>query len=267
MGGRVNAPDAKDMPGAVYAGAVVHRRARPKRHALRYEVFSLLVDLDRLDELDRRLRLFSVGRFNLFSLMRQDFGPHDGSDLAAFVRARARRAGLREEVARIRMLAYPRILGYAFNPITVYFLDNAAGETVMLLYEVSNTFGEHHFYHGLATDPEAPEIRHEAAKALYVSPFNTLEGRYRFAVRPPGERVFVGVTLTTGEGGLLTAYFNAARRPLTDGTLFGLALAYPFMTAKVTAGIHWEALLLWLKGVRPTLRLRRERRARRPAPR
>lgn len=241
--------------GAVYVGDVVHKRSRPKRHALRYRVFSMLFDLDKLDSLDQKLRLFSLNRFNFVSLRTSDFGARDSSSIAQFIRRKAQAAGV-GPVARVRMLAYPRLLGFAFNPITVYFCENATGETIFIAYEVSNTFGEHHFYQAVvhATDGV---IGHQARKAFYVSPFNTLEGTYRFSVRAPASNVFIGITLSTGEGGLLTAYFDGEQRPLTDTTLAKLLLAYPFMTAKVVAGIHWEALLLWLKGVPPTLNLRR----------
>ena len=243
------------MPGAVYVGDVVHKRVRPKRHSLRYRVFSMLVDLDQLDVLDEKLRFFSLNRFNLVSLVTRDFGARDGSSIATFMRAKAAEAGV-HDIARIRMLAYPRLLGFAFNPITVYYCEDAQGVVRFMAYEVSNTFGEHHFYQAGVT-PQDGEIRHEASKALYVSPFNTMEGTYRFAVRPPAETVFMGITLSDAEGGLMTAWFEGERRPLSDATLLKLLLAYPFMTAKVVAGIHWEALLLWLKGVPPTLKLRR----------
>src|SRR6218665_1355139 len=142
MGGGIDQPDSL---GALYVGDVVHKRARPKRHSLRYRVFSMLVDLDRLDSLHEKLRFFSLNRFNLVSLVTRDFGPRDGSSIAAFIRRKAAAAGV-TDVARIRMLAYPRLLGFAFNPITVYFCEDTAGVVRFLAYEVSNTFGEHHFY-------------------------------------------------------------------------------------------------------------------------
>jgi DUF1365 family protein len=242
--------------GTIYVGDVVHRRLRPKAHKLRYRVFSMLVDLDRVDALDNGLRLFSINRFNVFSLHFKDFGPRDGTSLAAFARQRASAAGIATPIASVRMLAYPRIFGYAFNPLTVYYLDDAAGRTVMLIYEVRNTFGEHHFYDApVAID--GPQIEQSAAKAFYVSPFNSVEGDYRFTIRPPGEGVFTGIVLTTAEGPLLSAWFEGKRRALNDRELLKLVLAYPLMTTKVVVGIHWEALLLWLKGIPLTLWQRR----------
>jgi len=255
MGSRVTAA------GAIYVGDVVHKRARPKKHALRYRVFSMLVDLDQLESIDQELRLFSLNRLNFVSLFTRDFGPRDGTSLADFIRARARVAGV-ENIARVRMLAYPRIANFSFNPLTIYFCDDATGQTRFITYEVSNTFGEHHFYDA-AVEAIAGEIQHDAKKAFYVSPFNTLEGNYRFTVRSPGEKVFMGITLSTDEGGLLTAYFDGEQRPLSDRTLIKLLLAYPFMTVKVVLGIHWEALLLWAKGVPTTLEFRRQLNSRR----
>ncbi|MCS6762351.1 MAG: DUF1365 family protein [Candidatus Devosia symbiotica] len=141
--GRSIGPD-QHAQGAIYVDEVVHKRVRPRRHALRYRVFSILVDLDQLEALNPRLRFFSLNRFNIVSLVTRDFGPRDGANIAAFIRAKAAAAG-GGEIACIRMLAYSRLLGFAFNPIMIYFCDDATGATWFLAYEVSNTFGKHHF--------------------------------------------------------------------------------------------------------------------------
>jgi DUF1365 family protein len=247
MGGRV------EEDGALYAGDVVHKRARPKRHSLRYSTVSLLVDLDRLDELDGRLSLFSVNRFNLFSLRLGDFGPRDGTPLRDFLASKAKAAGVGERVTRVRMLCYPRIVGLGFNPLTVYYLDDEAGRTLMLVYEVHNTFGERHFYDAVVETAGGVIADHSLAKAFYVSPFNTVGGTYRFSVRPPGDAVFTGITLSDESGGLVTAYHCADRQALSDASLLRLAAAQPWAGVKVVAAIYWEALRLWLKGIPHTL--------------
>lgn len=260
MGRRIDQP----QDGALYVGHVVHKRARPKRHSLRYGVFAVLVDLDAVEAIGRRLRLFSVNRFNLFSLYAKDFGPVGAPPSLTNVKRRAEAMGLGDRVERISMLCYPRLLGFAFNPLTVYYLKDVGGRVIMLVYEVHNTFGERHFYDAVVEETADVLITHSLPKAFYVSPFNSLGGSYRFAVRPPAETVFTGITLSDAEGGLVTAYFEGERRALTDMQLLKLAVVYPFMTAKVVAGIYWEALRLWLKGVPLTLHLRRAPPAPRP---
>ena len=244
-------------PCCLYLGEVAHRRARPKRHALHYSVFMMLLDVEQLEAISARFRLFSVGRFNLFSLLPGDVGTGHGIPLGARLRQKAEAAGIGDRVARIRMLCFPRLFGYAFNPLTTYYLEDAEGRLLMVLFEVHNTFGEQHVYEAMIDLPEADTHRLEMPKCFYVSPFNTLAGDYRFVVRPPGEEVLTAITLTDSDGPLLTAHFRGRRREMTDGALVRLAIAYPLMTLKVIAGIHWEALRLWLKGVPTTLKFRR----------
>lgn len=264
--GRAIATADETEAGALYCGDVFHRRVRPKKHCLRYRMFAFLVDLDRLDVLDRGLRLFSVDRFNLFSFHRADYGPRDGSSIGRFVRERAARAGLAVPVARIRMLAYPRLLGYVFNPLTTYFLEDRHGRLVMIVYEVHNTFKEVHFYDCPVTQTAEGVADHEVEKAFFVSPFNGLDGTYRFSIRPPGRDVFLGIVYRTDAGPVLTASFYGGRRALTDRALVKVALEYPIATVKVVVGIHWEALLLWLKGVPPRLGVRRKQQAEKAGP-
>lgn len=235
---------------AIYRGEVVHERRRPKHHKLRYRVFSLLVDLDDLPSLSRRLRLFSHNRFNLFSMHDGDYGPGDGRPLAGHMRDLLKRAGLEEYGHRILLLSYPRMLGYVFNPLSVYFCCDAAGRVGTIAYEVSNTFGERKTYLLASNHDEARETLYQAcAKSFYVSPFNTDRGTYSFHIHPPDDRVTIGVALRDPDGPLMRAHFTGTRYPLSDRTLAGLALRNPVMTWKVIGGIHWEAFRLWRKGV------------------
>ena len=238
---------------ALYVGRVMHQRLRPKRHRLGYRVYSLLVDLDDLPALDARLRFFSLNRFNLFSLHERDHGAGDDG-LRAHVERQLRTAGLPTGGA-IRLLTMPRILGYAFNPISVYFCDDAAGELRALLYEVNSTFGERHSYL-IEVDPAergAPILHQRCAKRLHVSPFLAMDMHYEFRVAPPSvdrDDVSLGVAAHDAQGAVLAARLDATRRPLRDAALLRVFLTHPLLTLKVVGAIHWEALRLWLKGVR-----------------
>lgn len=238
------------MNSALYAGHVMHQRLRPLRHSLRYRVFSLLVDLDELPALAARLRLFSLDRFNLFSIHRRDHGAGDPDGPRAHVERQLRAAGL-PVGGRIRLLAMPRILGYAFNPLAVYFCHAPDGTLQAILYEVNNTFGERHSYL-LPTGPEQDThwIEQRCDKRMHVSPFLPLDMHYRFRVRPPAEQLSIGVQTHDAQGPVLLARLDACRRPLTDGALLRAFCTHPLLTLKVIGAIHWEALKLWLKGAR-----------------
>lgn len=245
---------------AVYCGEVVHERQRPKRHKLRYRVFSMLIDLDRLPALNKRLRLFSHNRFNLFSFHDRDHGPGDGTDLASHIRSLLARAGLQAFGERILLLSYPRMLGYVFNPLSVYFCFDETGRAGAVAYEVNNTFHERKTYLLAASNNgDGPNLYQTCDKSFHVSPFNTQRGVYSFHIQPPEARVAIGVALRDSDGPLLRAHFAGQRESVSDKALLMLALRYPLMTMKVIAGIHFEAFRLWWKGV-PLVR-------RQPAPR
>ena len=234
------------MISALYAGQVIHSRLRPKRHRLAYRVFSLLLDLDELDALDARLRLFGHNRPALFSFHDADHGAGDGR-LREWVAGQLASAGIGLADPRIRVLCYPRILGYVFNPLTVWFCYD--GEALRaILHEVHNTFGERRTY-AIGVDPGDGPVRQSCGKALYVSPFAPMDCVYRFHIEPPAGRVTIRIDETDAAGPLLTASFSGTRRALDDGALLGALFAYPLMTLKVTAAIHWEALRLWAKGI------------------
>lgn len=233
--------------GALYLGRVTHRRLRPVSHRFAYRVFSLLVDVDRLDALARRLRWFSRGRFNLFSFHDRDYGDGAG-DVAEWVRAALREAGL-PAGGRVLLLCYPRMLGYAFNPLAVYYCHDEGGRLGAIIYEVRNTFGGKHCYL-IPVRGRGDIIRQDADKVFHVSPFMAMETRYRFRLSPPGDDIAVVIRQTDGEGPIFNAAFAGRRATLDDAALLRAFCAYPLMTLKVIAGIHFEALRLLLKGMR-----------------
>ncbi len=235
---------------AIWVGTVVHKRLRPKQHSLRYSVFSLLLDVDRIDETARGCRLFSRNRWNAISFFDVDHGPPGTSDVAAHARALFNDGGIELGAdTRILLLSYPRVLGYVFNPLSVYFAVDRDGDIAGLIYEVNNTWGERHSYVVPAGKPRNGVYAHEVTKHMFVSPFIEEKGHYTFRVSAAADELVVAVMVHDREGPLLKTYFKARAKSFGDRALSTLLLRFPLMTMKVTAGIHLEALRLWLKGV------------------
>lgn len=237
---------------ALYFGEVMHKRLRPFVHAFRYRVFSLYIDLDELEACDRDLRFFSHNRWNLVSLHDRDHGPRDGTPLRPWIDAQLAAAGIDLAGGAVRLLCFPRILGYVFSPLSIWFCHHADGSLRAVLYEVRNTFGGKHGY----LIPAAPEqaggapIMQSADKRFYVSPFIAMDSRYHFRLAVPGERLGIAIRQEVPQGGQLIARQTGRRRPLSDASLLRAFIAYPLMTAKVIGAIHWQALRLWSKGAR-----------------
>ncbi len=235
---------------ALYVGSVMHRRLRPRRHGLRYRLFWMLIDLDELDRLGKELRVFSRNRFNLVSFHDTDFGDGTAAPLRRQVEGLLAGAGLTDAAARIELFAMPRILGYAFNPLSVWFCRDRDDALRAVVYEVHNTFGERHSY-VLRVDGESDQaLAQNTAKAFHVSPFLGMEMDYAFRVSPPGERVSVAIRGEDAGGPVIVAGLAGARRDLNDRALLRLLAAFPLMTLRVTAAIHWHALRMVLKGFR-----------------
>ena len=241
-----------DPAAALYFGDVMHARLKPMGHRFSYRVMSLLIDLDRLDEADRQSPLFAVNRAALYSFNEADHGERDGSPLRAYAQRCAAAHGIDLTGGRGLLLCYPRLFGYTFNPLSVYFCYRADGGLALIIYEVRNTFGELHCYVLPVQPGEISEagVRQQQDKLFYVSPFIEMAMRYRFRVSPPGASVKLRILETDHEGPLLSATFSGRRRGLTTAALLRSLFSLPLVTFKIVAAIHWEALRLWLKGAR-----------------
>jgi uncharacterized protein len=235
---------------ALYPARVMHRRHVKPFYRFVYRIFYVLVDIDRLDAIAAGSRWFSVDRFNLASLRRRDFGDQSG-DLRGWAERTLAAFNVRLAGGRIRMLALPRILGYGFNPITLWYCDHADGSPRAVIAEVHNTFGERHHY-VLASDgkPLAYDAVHAKEKCFHVSPFFDLVGRYHFTLSSPDDRLRVLIHETRDDAPLMDATLAAERHDFTDRILLSHILRMPWMTVKVALGIHWEALKLWLRGAK-----------------
>jgi uncharacterized protein len=237
---------------AIYAGIVTHRRLRPKRHRLRYRLFSLLLDIDEIPALCARLRLLSHRRFNLFGFDERDHADGSGKSLRDWAEGHLARAGVDLDGGPIRLLAMPRVLGYGFNPISVWFCYRKDGGLAALLHEVHNTFGERHTYLIPVSEDDGPaDISQTCAKIFHVSPFIAMDMRYDFRIHAPDERMSLAIRGGDSDGPLIVAVLAMRRRELNDAALLRIFFGTPLLTLKVICAIHWQAARLWIKGLRP----------------
>lgn len=231
---------------SLYVGRTAHCRFEPRPHRFSYGLFQLLLDVDRLDEGLKGLKTLRRGRFGLFSFAERDHGARDGAPLRPWVEDKLKRAGLSVPAGTIRLLCFPRVLGFVFNPISIFFIHGKDERLAAVIYEVNNTFGQTHAY--VLPAAGGAEERQAAGKRLYVSPFYRVEGQYRFRLTTPGERFSLSIVKQVGGKSDFTASLVTRREPLNDATLLRLFFRMPLMTLGVVAAIHWEALRLWIKG-------------------
>jgi len=234
----------------IFYGRVMHARLRPKRNIFSYGVFFMRFALSDMNRLAGPL--FSVDRFNLLSFHRRDHGARDGGDLQTWIRSLLRAEGLRAADGEIWLQAFPRVLGYVFNPVSFWLCHDRAGGLRAVLCEVSNTFGEHHNYllaHSDERPIEASDVL-TARKVFHVSPFCEVNGGYRFQFELDPAATRVRIDYDDPAGKLLVTSVSGEARALTTARIVRAFALYPWMTFAVIARIHWQAARLWLKGVR-----------------
>ena len=233
-----------DWTSSLYVGTVGHTRLRPFTHSFEYRIYTLLLDLDELPTIARKLRLFGHNRFNLFGFADRDHGPRDGADLRRWIDRQLESAGIDLAGGSVKILSFPRLMGYSFDPLTIWYCFHADGTLRAVLHEVKNTFGEQHCY--LVPIDGSP--RHEFDKEFFVSPFMDMEATYSFAMNVPDDRLSVGITQSDDEGVLLRASMRASRLELSDRHLMRVFMSHPLLTIKIIAAIHWQGFRLWRKG-------------------
>jgi hypothetical protein len=237
------------MISALYDGVVTHQRLTPRRHRLRYRLFQLWLDLDELPRLAQTLRLFAHNRISVFSLYDRDHLAGEARPLRPQVVAMLRQTGIEIGDGAVRLLCMPRVLGYVFNPLSLFYCHRSSGELAAVVLEVNNTFGERHCY--VVEAQGGTVARAGCAKAFFVSPFLGLDMTYDFRLAAPEQHATTAIMARGPDGApVLAAAFHGARRELTDLELGRAFLSHPLLTLKVVAAIHWEAARLMAKGLR-----------------
>jgi DUF1365 family protein len=235
-------------PARLYAGSVMHVRHMPFRHRFDYRIWMLAIDLDRISEVVKKSRWFRHNRRGLIALHDRDHGNRDGSSLRSYAEAALQARGLQEYRHKIIFITTPRLLGYAFNPISFYYCYDAAGRLGAVLHQVKNTFGGQIGYVMPVDDSRV--IRQQVGKRMHVSPFFDMAGGYRFALSRPEEKLTVSIHYGTREQKRMTATMVLQERAFSDSSLLRLLAEIPFAPMKVILAIHWQALRLWLRGAK-----------------
>ena len=233
----------------IYDGSVIHKRFKPKVHFFKYKVFSLLIDLSELNELNEKLKFFSLNRFNLISFYEKDHGDRDGSSLFNWVKLNLTINNVSTENIKIKLLCYPRILGYVFNPLSIFFIYDKNENLISILYEVKNTFGEQHTY-VFKVEGQNKLIQNNCPKKFHVSPFIEMDCNYFFRILNPEENLSVKIDQYDQGGKILFASQDGKRLDLTTKNLITSYLKHPLMTFKIISAIHFEAFKLWIKGIK-----------------
>ena len=234
---------------SIYNGSVIHKRFKPKKHFFKYKVFSLFLDLSELKELNNKLNFFSLNKFNLISFYEKDHGERDGSSILDWVKNNLRSNNVSTDNIKVKLLCYPRILGYVFNPLSIFFVYDNDENLISILYEVKNTFGEQHTY-VFKIEGENKLIQNNCSKKFHVSPFIEMDCNYFFRILNPGDKLSVIIDQYDQEGKILFASQDGIRSDLTKNNLMNSYLKHPLMTFKIISAIHFEAFKLWIKGIK-----------------
>ena len=235
------------MNSCIYNGYVSHTRFKPVKHYLRYNTFSLFIDLDEIENLSKNNFIFSFNRFNIFSFFNKDHGDRDGLCLKNWVLNKLKKFDINKDINNIKLLCYPRVFGYVFNPLSIFYCyENKNLRAVM--YEVKNTFNEQHTY--IFKVKSNNEISLKCKKKFYVSPFMDMETQYEFKLLNPDENLSVLIKQSDKDGIVLTAVQKGVKKEFNMKQLLVNFVLYPLMTLKIIGAIHYEALRLWKKGAK-----------------
>ena len=236
------------MTSSIYNGTVIHKRFKPKVHFFKYKVFSLLIDLSDLNVLDKNTNFFSYNNFNLISFFDKDHGERDGSSLVEWVKKNLEENSINSENIKIKLLCYPRIFGYVFNPLSVFFVYDNQENLISVLYEVKNTFGEQHTYIFKVENNNL--LQHNCSKKFHVSPFIEMDCNYFFKIIKPAEKISVIINQYQLDEKILFASQDGRRVDFNSKELLKSYIKHPLMTFKIISAIHFEAFKLWAKGIR-----------------
>ncbi|HEY7268438.1 MAG TPA: DUF1365 domain-containing protein [Dehalococcoidia bacterium] len=233
------------MKSRILHGSVWHMRTQP-RYFFRHGAFYIDLTLDEFDEVAQRLRLFSHNRLNLAAIQDSDYMALGDQSILQSLDPNGPPAGRRA----LSLITMPRLVGYAFNPVSFILTRDAEGRVSNVLAEVHNTFGDRHLYDLAPAQSTDAVYTAVADKAFYVSPFIDIEGRYAFRLREDSGRIRIRIDeCRPGEDEpFFRAGMDLTPMTLTDANLLLMLVRYPLVTVKTIGAIHWHGFKLWLRG-------------------
>ena len=238
-----------NLTSCIYSGHVTHERFKPKKHFFSYKTFSLFIDLNEIQEIEKKIKFFSYNKFNVLSFYNVDHGNRNGSSLTKWAKSILKKSKIKFSVGKIKLLCYPRFFGYVFNPLSIFYCYDQKFKLRAILYEVKNTFAEQHTYVFRCSN-NSSLILHKCNKKFYVSPFIEMKTFYNFRLLKPGQKLNILIKQNDEKGLLLIARQIGKRLDLTSKNLFLQFLKHPLMALKVISAIHFEAFRLWAKGIK-----------------
>lgn len=237
-----------DLKSSLYEAKVYHTRLKGFKNQFSYGIYTFLLDLAEIDNLDKKNKLFARNRFSLFSFYDKDHLDLGLDNIQENIETYIRREGYKGSIGKIYLLTNLRVLGYVFNPVSFYFILNEAGEKVCAIAQVGNTFREMKpYFFPEPADKGDFDFHLEVDKFFYVSPYIPLDSRFIFKLKLPSDQLKIQVdSYESGEKVLGTAY-TGKKKEFKDLNLILYFLKFPLVTVKVIGAIHVQALKLYFK--------------------
>jgi len=233
---------------SLYSCSVMHKKHFPQHYRFDYKVFSFLLDIDKY-QASKCSKFVSFNRWNVFSVFNSDHGPRDGSTWRPWIESILDKENLSNAKHKIKLLCFPRILGYAFNPLSLWYCYGEDDSLYAVVCEVSNTFGEHHHY--LLHNDNSPykhKVTANKKKNFHVSPFINMNAEYQFTITDPDDDLAIVINEYQNNKLMLTATQHGKQHQIDTPLLFRQFFLVPLMTFKIMWMIHWQALKIWLRG-------------------
>ena len=237
------------MKSKIFLSTIVHKRYLPFKHKFKYVVPGLFINLNELDKLEKTFKLFSVNSFNIFSFFEKDHGFRDNRSIKEFVIFYLKKYKISYDKLNIKILCFPRILGYVFNPLSIlYCYDNE--KLISIFYEVKNTSNEQHTYVFKGKSKyEEFNLNHKCSKQFYVSPFIKMEGDYYFKNKISKDKVNISIDLLNkNKKKVMSAYQVGNLTSFSSNGLLKFIFFNPLLGFKVIIAILFESLRIIYKG-------------------